>query len=158
MTQQNRNRRPLGLAALLAGMVLAVGSAYAHPDEARAGDKHHDMRERMEEHCKAEPQKCEEIRKRIEDERAACKQDPKACDKKRDEWRAKLDDARKAHREKCDKDPEACKKERDALRDKLAERCKTDPKKCDDMKPRHGHDHDHPHPPPKEAPTAPPAR
>lgn len=142
------NRLSRSLLTCVALIGLSAGHAMAHPDAPRG-----EMHERLEEHCKADPQKCAEIKKRIDDERAACKQDPQACEKKRDELRAKFDEARKAHREKCDKDPEACKKERDALRQKLDERCKAEPQKCEEAKHRHGHEHA-----PKEPPPAPPAR
>lgn len=152
MNIYNLSRRLVACAAVMA---FSAGSAMAHPEAARG-----DMHEHLDAHCKAEPQKCADIKKRIEDERAACKQDPQACEKKREELRTKFDEARKAHREKCDKDPEACKKERDALRQKLDERCKAEPQKCEAGKHRHGHEHGPaPMHPPKEAPPpVPPAR
>ena len=141
-------RQGLAVTGMLAGMLLGAGTVLA---QAQTGDMPHrtmtpEMRQHMEERCKADPQKCEEIKKRIEEKHAACKADPEACKAKREEHR-------KAMQEKCAKDPVACEKKREEFRQKMEERSKAHPVKCEEWKKKHP-DMPDGHRPPPPPPTA----
>ncbi|HTJ97358.1 MAG TPA: hypothetical protein VL381_07800 [Rhodocyclaceae bacterium] len=101
-------RRGLALSGLLASLALTASAAFAQQDDAKGPPPK--MRERMEERCKADPQKCEEMKKRFEERKAECQKDPAACKQKREERRAKME-----------------------------ERCKADPQKCEEWKKNHPH-------------------
>lgn len=120
----NSQQTMFARALIIGGLASLTLSAWA-ADE-RQPPSHHEMREHMEQMCKAEPQKCEEMKRRIDTEREACKQDPEACKKKRDEFRQKM-----------------------------KERCAAEPQKCEEMKKKHPpHEHgkgDRPAPPPPES-------
>lgn len=123
-------RKGLALTGMLAGMLLGAGSVLAQAEDMPPPKPSPEMRKQFEERCKADPQKCEEMKKRMEEKRAACKADPEACKKQREEHRAKM-------KEKCEKNPEACKQKREEMRKKFEERCKADPQKCDEWKKKH---------------------
>jgi len=69
------------------------------------------MGRRHQEFCKDNPQRCEELKAKRDQMREQCKQDPAACEKKREEMRAKM-------------------------KQRMEERCKADPARCETMKKR----------------------
>lgn len=81
------------------------------------------IRSRMAERCKENPQQCEEIKAKMKQRQEQCKANPQQCE----EMKEKI----KQRREQCRADPEKCRAERKARRE---EYCKANPKQCEEMK------------------------
>jgi len=100
---------------LLAGFGLAVQAQeapQAAPKAPMAKERCTDgAKHRHEAFCKDNPQRCEELKAKHEQMREQCKQDPAACEKKREEMRAKM-------------------------KERFEERCKANPERCEAMKKR----------------------
>ncbi|MFY9329985.1 MAG: hypothetical protein WAO76_18500 [Georgfuchsia sp.] len=85
----------------------------------------------ISERCKGNPDKCQEIKARMQ---ARCQEHPKRCEE--------MKQKRQQMREECRKDPQACKQKREARREKMRQRmkekCKQNPVKCEEWKKLNG--------------------
>jgi hypothetical protein len=165
-------RRTIAMTGMLAGLLLGAGSVLAQAEGAPPPKPSPEARQKFEERCKADPQKCEEMKKHMAERKAACEKDPEGCKKKREEHRQqmkakcdkdpqKCEEAKKRLEEKraeCQKDPAACKQEREAHRQKMEERCKADPQKCEEWKKNHPPRPDGPRPDGQPMEPPPPPR
>jgi hypothetical protein len=77
------------------------------------------MKSRTQERCKANPQRCEEMKARREKRREACKADPEKC---RAEMKARFE-------ERCKANPQRCEEMKARMKERQ-EQCKADPLKC----------------------------
>ena len=119
------------LAFAAAPVLTAEGTPGAAPGKDMAAGK-----EKFEQWCKANPEKCKELKARHE----ACKADPEKCkaerQARREEWcKANPEKCKEmqARREACKADPEKCKAERKAKREQW---CKDNPERCAEKKAR----------------------
>ncbi|MBI5861264.1 MAG: hypothetical protein HZB64_03655 [Rhodocyclales bacterium] len=119
---------------LFVALMLAAGVslAYAEPPAGSGpGMQREEMRERMQKHCAANPEKCAEMKERMKKEheevRAACEKDPAHCKEIRQEHREKM-------REKmCAEHPQEC-AEMKARHEEMKKQCAADPKACEEKK------------------------
>lgn len=134
-------RRSVAVAGLLAGLVFGAGGVMAQADTNANPMPGPDKRPTMEARCKADPQKCEAFKQRMEERRkemkAQCEKDPQVCQQKREEHRARKAERRKEMQAQCEKDPVACEQKREEMRKRFEAKCKADPQKCEEMKHKH---------------------
>lgn len=106
--------RMLFVATML--FALSVFAAEGVPGSAIGRDSHAAQREKM---CEQDPEKCREMKAKMEQRREACKADPDKCRQERMAQREKM----------CAQNPEKCR----AMKSKMQQRhevCKADPEKC----------------------------
>ncbi len=95
---------------------LPVFAAEGLPGSAIGHDSHAAQREKM---CTQNPEKCREMKAKMEQRREACKADPGKCRQERMTMREKM----------CAQNPEKC-KEMKSKKEQRREACKADPEKC----------------------------
>ena len=127
------------LMPLLASLCLFATISVARADDTRPPPP---SGPEMGERCRENPDKCKEMKERMQN---WCKEHADRCEE--------MKQKRQEMREECEKDPQACKQKREEMRDKfhqrMEEKCKQDPDKCAEWKQRHEHgdgppDHDEP--------------
>ena len=73
----------------------------------------------MAERCKANPQRCEEMKAKMKERHEQCKANPEKC---REERKARFE-------ERCKQNPQRCEEMKTRMKERQAQ-CKTDPDKC----------------------------
>src|SRR6476659_7721988 len=122
----NLHIRLAGVAAILCvSLASAQGlpGATVHSDSsssvvAQAGDAD-SGKGSMAERCKADPQRCEQMKARMKERQAQCAADPEKC---RAERKARCD-------EYCKQNPQRCEEMKAKMKERQAQ-CKADPDKC----------------------------
>jgi hypothetical protein len=97
-------------------IALPVFAAEAVPGATGTTDSRAAQREKM---CAENPEKCKEMKAKMEQRREACKADPEKCRQEHQAQREKM----------CAQNPEKC-KEMKAKMEQRREACKADPEKC----------------------------
>ena len=106
--------RMLFVATML--FALPVFAAEGVPGPAIGHENHAAQREKM---CEQNPEKCREMKAKMEQRREACKADPGKCRQERMAQREKM----------CAQNPEKCREMKSKM-EQRREACKADPEKC----------------------------
>ena len=111
---------------LIVASLLSLGVCTAYAQMPGPGPGQRPSAEEMEKRCQANPEKCAQMKAKMEERRQEFKQkcdaDPKACEEKKAQIKAKMEERREEFKKKCDADPKACEEKKAQMKAKMEDR------------------------------------